>query len=77
MKICVEMAGRRISRQHTDIYRAVRQTVEYGRLPNIYTVHVARIAKKNVYRFLVEKPEEKKPLGRPRRGWEEILKRIL
>jgi hypothetical protein len=25
--------------------------------------------KRNVYRLLVEKPEGKRPLGRPRRGW--------
>jgi hypothetical protein len=26
------------------------------------------------YRVLVWKPEEKKPLGRPRRGWEDNIK---
>jgi hypothetical protein len=32
--------------------------------------HVARIGeKRNVYRLLVGKPEGKRPLGRPRRGW--------
>jgi hypothetical protein len=25
--------------------------------------------KRNAYRVLVEKPEEKRPLGRPRRRW--------
>jgi hypothetical protein len=33
--------------------------------------HVARMGEeRNVYRVLVEKPEGKKPLGRPRRRWE-------
>jgi hypothetical protein len=32
--------------------------------------HVARMGeKRNVYRLLVGKPEEKRPLGRPRRRW--------
>jgi hypothetical protein len=32
--------------------------------------HVARMGKKrNAYRLLVEKPEGKRPLGRPRRSW--------
>jgi hypothetical protein len=32
--------------------------------------HVARIGeKRNGYRLLVGKPEGKRPLGRPRRGW--------
>jgi hypothetical protein len=33
--------------------------------------HLARMGeKRNAYRILVGKPEEKKPLGRPRRRWE-------
>jgi hypothetical protein len=32
--------------------------------------HVARMGeKRNAYRLLVEKPEGKRPLGRPRRRW--------
>jgi hypothetical protein len=27
------------------------------------------VAKRNAYRLLVEKPEGKRPLGRPRRRW--------
>ena len=35
--------------------------------------HVARIGKENgEYRVLVEKPERKRPLGRPRRRWVDI-----
>jgi hypothetical protein len=30
--------------------------------------------KKNVYRLLVEKPEGKRPLGRPRRRWIDNIK---
>jgi hypothetical protein len=31
-------------------------------------------AKRNAYRILVGKPEGKKPLGRPRRRWEDNIK---
>jgi hypothetical protein len=30
--------------------------------------------KRNVYRLLVGKPEGKRPLGRPRRGWIDNIK---
>jgi hypothetical protein len=37
--------------------------------------HVARIGKdKGVHRVLVGKPEGKRPLGRPRRRWEDNIK---
>jgi hypothetical protein len=40
--------------------------------------HVARIKeKRGVYRVLVGKPEGKKPLGRPRRRWEDNIKMDL
>jgi hypothetical protein len=33
-------------------------------------MHVARMGeKRNAYRIVVGKPEGKRPLGRPRRGW--------
>jgi len=32
---------------------------------------------RGVYRVLVEKPEGKRPLGRPRRRWEDIIKMDL
>jgi hypothetical protein len=36
--------------------------------------HVARMGgKRNVYRLLVGKPEGKRPLGRPRRRWMDVL----
>jgi hypothetical protein len=37
--------------------------------------HVARMGQdRGVYRVLVEKPEGKRPLGRPRRRWEDNSK---
>jgi hypothetical protein len=37
--------------------------------------HVTRMEeKRNVYRLLVGKPEEKRPLGRPRRRWIDNIK---
>jgi len=37
--------------------------------------HVARMgAKRGVYRVLVRKPDGKRPLGRPRRRWEDNIK---
>jgi len=37
--------------------------------------HVARMRKRiGTYRVLVGKPEEKRPLGRPRRRWEDDSK---
>ena len=40
-----------------------------------WTGHVARMKKRrDVYRVLVGKPEGKRPLGRPRRRWEDNIK---
>jgi len=42
-----------------------------------WTGHVARKGRgggRGVYRVLVVKPEEKRPLGRPRRKWEDNIK---
>jgi hypothetical protein len=37
--------------------------------------HVARMTeKRNAYRILVGKPEGKRPLGRPKRRWEDNIK---
>jgi hypothetical protein len=33
--------------------------------------------KRNAYRILVGKPEEKRPLGRPRRRWVDNIKMVL
>jgi hypothetical protein len=40
--------------------------------------HVARMGdKRNAYRILVEKPGGKRPLGRPRHRWVDIIKMDL
>jgi hypothetical protein len=40
--------------------------------------HIARMGeKRNAYRILVGKPEEKRPLGRPRRRWVDNVKMDL
>jgi hypothetical protein len=40
------------------------------------TGHVARIGeKRNVYRLWVQKPDGKRPLGRPRHRWVDNIKR--
>jgi hypothetical protein len=40
--------------------------------------HVARMGEdRGVHRVLVRKPEEKRPLGRPRRRWEDKIKMDL
>ena len=40
--------------------------------------HLARMGeRKGVYRVLVEKPDGKRPLGRPRRRWEDNIKMDL
>ena len=40
--------------------------------------HVARMEeRRGVYRVLVGKPEVKRPLGRPRRKWEDNIKKDL
>ncbi|KAJ4448583.1 hypothetical protein ANN_10602 [Periplaneta americana] len=40
-----------------------------------WTGHVARMGEsRNAYRVLVGRPEGKRPLGRPRRGWEDNIK---
>jgi hypothetical protein len=40
--------------------------------------HVARTGeRRDVYRVLVGKPEGKRPLGRPRRRWEDNIKMDL
>jgi hypothetical protein len=40
-----------------------------------WTGHVARMGeKRNAYRILVGKPQRKRPLGRPRRRWDDNIK---
>ena len=43
-----------------------------------WAVHVARVGEmRHAYRILVGKPEVKKPLGRPRRKWDDNVKMDL
>jgi hypothetical protein len=43
-----------------------------------WTGHVARIGeKRDTYRILVGKPEGKRPLGRPRKRWEDNIRMDL
>jgi hypothetical protein len=45
---------------------------------NFYSLgHVARVEDRDVHRVLVEKPEGKRPLGLPRRRWEDNIKMDL
>jgi hypothetical protein len=39
-----------------------------------WSEHVAGMGKRNPYRILVEKTEGKRPVGRPRRKWEDNVK---
>ena len=41
----------------------------------IWAEHVARMEeRRDVYRVVAEKPEGKRPLGRPKRSWEDNIK---
>jgi len=43
-----------------------------------WAAHVARVEEmRNAYCTLVRKPERKRPLGRPRRRWEDNIRTIL
>ena len=42
-----------------------------------WTGYIAHMGKKNKHRILLRKPEGKRPLGRPRRRWEDKIKRDL
>jgi hypothetical protein len=43
-----------------------------------WTGHVAHLGEgRDVYRVLVGRPRGKRPLGRPRRGWEDNIKMDL
>jgi hypothetical protein len=43
----------------------------------LYEYYHCHREKRNVYRILVEKPEGKRPLGRPRRRWLDSIKMDL
>jgi hypothetical protein len=55
-----------------DIIRQIKS----GRMS--WAGHVARMGEgRNMYRVLVGKPEGKRPLGRPRRRWEDGMRMVL
>jgi len=55
-----------------NIFRLIKSRMRWG------GGHVARIGdRRGLYRILVVKPEGKRPLGRPRRRWEDNIKMDL
>jgi hypothetical protein len=49
-----------------------------GRSSQGWVGHVARMGEeRNVYKVLMGKPEGKRPLGRPRRTWEAVIRMDL
>jgi hypothetical protein len=55
--------------------RNIIRTTESRRMR--WAGNVAIVQKRNEYRILVGKPEVKRPLGRPRRGWVDNIKMNL
>jgi hypothetical protein len=50
--------------------RSIIRTIKSRRIR--WVGHAARIEKRNAYRILIVKPEEKRPVGRPKHWWEDI-----
>jgi hypothetical protein len=64
--------------EHNDLYPLpnIARVVKSRRIR--WAGHVARMGEdRALYRLLVGKPEEKRPLGRPRRRWEDNIKMDL
>ena len=64
--------------EHSDLYSLpnIVRVVKSRRMR--WTGHVVRMGQgRGVYRVLVVKPEGKRPLGRPRRRWEDNIKMDL
>jgi hypothetical protein len=69
--------GRLHSEELNDLYSPPNIRVIKSRRIK-WTEHVARMGERRVvYRVLVGKPEGKRPLGRPRRRWEDNIKMNL
>ena len=57
------------------LYRNIVRGIKSRRMR--WVGHVARMGeRRGIYRVLVGKPEGKKPLGRPRRRWENNIKKV-
>jgi hypothetical protein len=62
----------------TPIFPAIGQMFSIFRGRRLrWAGHVARVARRGAYRVSVEKPEGRRPLGIPRRRWEDIIKMDL
>ena len=69
---------RKIHNELSDLYcsPSILRVIKSRRMR--WAGHVARMGEgRGVYRVLVGKPEEKRPLGRPRRRWEDNTKMDL
>jgi hypothetical protein len=69
---------RKLYEELNDLYFSpnIVRVMKSGRMR--WARHVARIGEgRGVYRVLVEKPEGKRPLGKPRRRWEDNIKANL
>jgi len=67
-----------LNEELTDLYCSpnIMRVIKSRRMK--WAGHVARMGDgRGVYRVLVEKPERKRPLGRPRRRWEDNIKMDL
>jgi hypothetical protein len=63
------------NKELNDLYcsRSIVQVIKSRRMS--WAGHVARMGeRRGTYRVLVRKTEEKRPPGRPRRGWEDNIK---
>ena len=66
------------NKELNDLYCShnIVRVIKYRRMR--WAGHVARMGeRRGVYRALVGKPEGKRPLGRPRRRWEDNIRRYL
>jgi hypothetical protein len=73
--LCWALAAFSVSQSYTPSPNIIR-TIKSRRMR--WAGHVARIGeKRNAYRILVGNPEGRRPLGRPRRRWVDIIKMDL
>ena len=75
MKIHINTCGKLHKKELNDLYASpnIVRVIKSRRMR--WAGHVARTGdKRGVFRVLVGKPEGKKPLGRPKRRWEDNIK---